>query len=150
MSIRPFHVAFPVSDLAQTRQFYETVLGCTIGRTADHWIDFNLFGHQITAHLCPESAIDPPTNSVDGRAVPVQHWGVILEMAEWEKLAAALKSKGVEFVIEPYIRFKGEVGEQATLFLLDPSGNALEFKAFQQDAAIFAAEPDSADTSENK
>ncbi|MFM7426012.1 MAG: VOC family protein [Elainella sp.] len=149
MSIRPFHVAFPVRDLAQTRHFYESVLGCTVGRTADRWIDFNLFGHQITAHLCSDTP-NPPTNAVDGKAVPVQHWGVILEMAEWEKLAAALKAQGVKFVIEPYIRFKGEVGEQATMFLLDPSGNALEFKAFQQDAAIFASEPVSATASNNK
>lgn len=138
MTIRPFHVAFPVRDLAATRHFYETILGCSVGRTADRWIDFNLFGHQITAHLQDEEAPAPPTNRVDGKSVPVQHWGVILEMPEWEKLAASLKAQGVEFVIEPYLRFKGEVGEQATMFLLDPSGNALEFKAFQQDEAIFA------------
>jgi uncharacterized protein len=141
MSIRPFHVAFPVHDLAQTRHFYETVLGCSVGRTAERWIDFNLFGHQITAHLCPKSETPTPTNPVDGKAVPVQHWGVILEMAEWENLAASLKAQGMDFVIQPHIRFKGEVGEQATMFLLDPSGNALEFKAFQDDAAIFAADP---------
>lgn len=141
MTIRPFHVAFPVKDLAETRHFYETVLGCTVGRTSDKWIDFNLFGHQITAHLCSESsdAEATPTNPVDGKRVPVQHWGVILEMDEWTKLAEALKAQGIQFVIEPYIRFKGQVGEQATMFFLDPSGNALEFKAFQQDEAIFAA-----------
>ncbi|MBW4465143.1 MAG: VOC family protein [Pegethrix bostrychoides GSE-TBD4-15B] len=139
MKIRPFHVAFPVQDLAETRQFYESVLGCTVGRTADHWIDFNLFGHQITAHLCPETG-SLPTNTVDGKQVPVQHWGVILEMADWQELARLLRAQNVEFVIEPYLRFKGEVGEQATMFLLDPSGNALEFKAFQQDESIFAAE----------
>lgn len=138
MSVRPFHVAFPVQDLAETRHFYETVLGCTMGRSSDSWIDFNLFGHQITAHLCQQSLDNLPTNPVDGKCVPVQHWGVILTMLEWEKLAATLKAQGVEFVIEPYIRFKGEVGEQATMFLLDPSGNAFEFKAFQQDEAIFA------------
>ncbi len=138
MSIRPFHVAFPVRDLTATRHFYETVLGCTVGRTADRWIDFNLFGHQITAHLYDDAASETPTNQVDGKSVPVQHWGVILEMSAWEKLAADLQSQGIEFVIEPYIRFKGEVGEQATMFLLDPSGNALEFKAFQHDEAIFA------------
>jgi uncharacterized protein len=138
MTIRPFHVAFPAQDLAETRQFYESVLGCTVGRTAAHWIDFNLFGHQITAHLCHDMG-NLPTNTVDGKQVPVQHWGVILEMADWEKLAASLKAQNVEFVIEPYLRFKGEVGEQATMFLLDPSGNALEFKAFQQDESIFAA-----------
>lgn len=139
MKIRPFHVAFPVRDLAETRRFYESVLGCTVGRTADHWIDFNLFGHQITAHLCAEPG-SLPTNTVDGKQVPVQHWGVILEMADWQELARLLKAQNVEFVIEPYLRFKGEVGEQATMFLLDPSGNALEFKAFQQDESIFAAE----------
>lgn len=139
MTVRPFHVAFPVRDLTETRQFYESLLGCSVGRTADHWIDFNLFGHQITAHLCPEIGA-VPTNSVDGKQVPVQHCGVILEMDDWEKLAASLKAQNVEFVIEPYLRFKGEVGEQATMFLLDPSGNALEFKAFQQDESIFAAD----------
>jgi uncharacterized protein len=139
MSIRPFHVAFPVQDLAETRRFYETVLGCTVGRSSESWIDFNLFGHQITAHLCRQSLDQLPTNPVDGKRVPVQHWGVILTMPEWEKLANTLKAQGVEFVIEPYIRFEGEVGEQATMFLLDPSGNALEFKAFQQDEAIFAS-----------
>lgn len=142
MTIRPFHVAFPVKDLAETRHFYETVLGCTVGRTSDKWIDFNLFGHQVTAHLCSdpsEPSEAAPTNAVDGKRVPVQHWGVILEMDEWTKLADALKAQGMSFIIEPYIRFKGQVGEQATMFFLDPSGNALEFKAFQQDEAIFAS-----------
>jgi extradiol dioxygenase family protein len=138
MTVRPFHVAFPVQDLAETRRFYETILGCTIGRTSEDWIDFNLFGHQITAHRCRQPLDHVPTNLVDGKRVPVQHWGVILTMPEWEQLADRLRAQDVEFVIEPYIRFKGEVGEQATMFLLDPSGNALEFKAFQQDEAIFA------------
>lgn len=141
-SIRPFHLAFPVKDLSTTRQFYETVLGCTVGRTADRWIDFNLFGHQITAHLCPETTqptLTTPTNFVDGKSVPVQHWGVILQMTQWQQLADRLKRHQVQFVIEPYLRFQGEVGEQATMFLLDPSGNALEFKAFQNDSAIFAS-----------
>ena len=138
MTIRPFHVAFPVHDLEQTREFYEAVLGCTLGRTSDRWIDFNLFGHQITAHLCEEASNLRATNPVDGKSVPVQHWGVILDMPQWEALAERLRSQGVQFVIEPYIRFKGEVGEQATMFLLDPSGNALEFKAFRHDASIFA------------
>ncbi len=137
MSLRPFHVAFPVTDLAATRNFYETLLGCSIGRTSDRWIDFNFFGHQITAHLAP-SATGTPTNPVDGKNVPVQHWGVILEMNEWQILADRLTLQGIEFIIEPYTRFKGEVGEQATMFFLDPSGNALEFKAFAQDEAIFA------------
>jgi uncharacterized protein len=139
MSIRPFHVAFAVHDLSATRHFYETILGCSVGRTAEHWIDFNLYGHQVTAHLCSAVAEARATNPVDGKQVPVQHWGVILEMAEWQNLAARLRAQNIEFVIEPYIRFAGEVGEQATMFFLDPSGNALEFKAFQQDEAIFAS-----------
>lgn len=143
MPIRPFHVAFPVHDLATTRHFYESVLGCKVGRTADQWIDFNLFGHQVTAHLCSELAAEPgsarPSNTVDGQPVPVLHWGVILEMADWETLAASLQAQQVKFVIDPYLRFAGEVGEQATMFLLDPSGNALEFKAFGQDESIFMA-----------
>ena len=139
MSIRPFHLAFPVTDLAATRYFYETVLGCAIGRTSETWIDFNLFGHQVTAHLCPNKVTDVSANAVDGKQVPVQHWGVILPMDQWEALAEKLKAQGIQFIIEPYIRFKGEIGEQATMFFLDPSGNALEFKAFQDDEAIFAA-----------
>lgn len=139
MSIRPFHLAFPVRDLIATRQFYETVLGCTIGRTADTWIDFNLFGHQLTAHLSPAECDEVATNAVDGKKVPVRHCGVILEMSQWQALADRLQQQGTEFVIAPYVRFKGEVGEQATMFFLDPSGNALEFKAFQQDEAIFAS-----------
>jgi len=138
--VRPFHVAFPVTNLAATRQFYETLLGCTVGRTDDNWIDFNLFGHQITAHLAPTELPQTAVNSVDGKSVPVQHWGVILEMDEWHVLADRLTAHEVAFVIEPYIRFQGEVGEQATMFLLDPSGNALEFKAFRDDAAIFATQ----------
>lgn len=142
MNIRPFHLAFPVKDLATTRHFYETVLGCSIGRTSKTWIDFNLFGHQLTAHLSPSEvesiSTKPATNLVDAKQVPVRHWGVILEMQQWQALADRLQQQGIEFVIAPYIRFKGEVGEQATMFFLDPSGNALEFKAFQQDGAIFA------------
>jgi extradiol dioxygenase family protein len=136
--IRPFHVAFPVQNLAETRHFYETVLGCGVGRTDERWIDFNLFGHQITAHLCDRQESEASTNPVDGKAVPVSHWGVILDMPQWQAFAERLKQHSIEFVIEPYIRFQGEVGEQATMFFLDPSGNALEFKAFQQDESIFA------------
>ena len=139
MSIRPFHLAFPVTDLATTRHFYETILGCTVGRTSETWIDFNLFGHQITAHLCSGKSEQTPTNLVDGKSVPVRHSGVILQMEQWEALAEKLKQHDIRFIIEPYIRFKGEVGEQATMFFLDPSGNALEFKAFRQDEAIFAS-----------
>ncbi|HEY9661374.1 MAG TPA: hypothetical protein V6C65_23205 [Allocoleopsis sp.] len=132
---------FRLKHLTTTPYFYETVLGCAIGRTADTWIDFNLFGHQVTAHLCPAAFQTVPTNLVDGKAVPVQHWGVILEMSQWESLATRLRGQSIPFVIEPYLRFAGEVGEQATMFLLDPSGNALEFKAFRQDEKIFASEP---------
>ena len=139
MNIRPFHIAFPVTDLAQTRYFYETILGCTVGRTSSTWIDFNLFGHQITAHLCSMESREIPVNLVDGKKVPVQHWGVILEMEQWQALADKLKEYGINFVIEPYLRFQGEIGEQATMFFLDPSGNAIEFKAFRDDRSIFAS-----------
>ncbi|WP_204153823.1 VOC family protein [Leptolyngbya sp. CCY15150] len=138
--LRPFHVAFPVQDLVQTRHFYEEILGCRVGRTSDTWIDFDVFGHQLTAHLSPKDTQSPSANAVDGRSVPVRHWGVILDMETWQSFRDRLQAHGITFVIEPYIRFQGEVGEQATLFFLDPSGNALEFKAFQDDAAIFATE----------
>ncbi len=136
MSIQPFHLAFPVRDLEEARTFYAGLLGCPTGRESKEWIDFDLYGHQIVAHLAPaETAAG--TNKVDGEDVPVRHFGVILEWAQWEKLAAQLKGK-VQFVIEPGIRFKGKVGEQATMFFKDPSGNALEFKAFRDPAQIFA------------
>ncbi|MEQ8705778.1 MAG: VOC family protein [Phaeodactylibacter sp.] len=134
----PFHLAFPVSDLEATRQFYENTLGCTIGRSAERWVDFDFFGHQLSAHLTDERPADPMTNPVDGKAVPVRHFGAILDMETWEALAERLRAAGTDFVIEPYIRFKGEPGEQATMFFLDPSGNALEFKAFRDRAKIFA------------
>lgn len=135
--IRPFHVAFPVRDLQETRKFYETVLGCKIGRSAERWVDFDMFGHQMSAHLRPSELRAAKTNPVDGKNVPVRHWGVILAWDEWHQLAERLKEHNVEFIIEPYVRFKGEPGEQATMFFLDPSGNALEFKSFQNDAEIF-------------
>jgi len=137
-NIRPFHVAFPVHNLEITRKFYSEVLGCKVGRSAERWIDFDLFSHQISAHLVDEDKRTTRTNPVDGKNVPVLHWGVILTMEQWDGLAARLKQHGIKFIIEPYIRFKGEVGEQATMFFLDPSGNALEFKAFKNDASIFA------------
>ncbi len=139
MTITPFHLAFPVDDLAAARRFYSGVLGCEEGRSSDQWIDFNLFGHQIVAHLklgLERSASH--ANQVDGHAVPVPHFGVVLEMRQWEELAERLLAAGTEFVIEPYVRFRGEVGEQATMFFLDPAGNALEFKAFQDMGQIFA------------
>ncbi|NJN02177.1 MAG: VOC family protein [Leptolyngbyaceae cyanobacterium SL_1_1] len=144
MTLRPFHLAFPVQDLERTQHFYETVLGCELGRRCDTWIDFNFFGHQLTAHLSLANSDGPETNLVDSHAVPVRHWGVILTIADWRNLAERLKQHRVEFVIEPYIRFQGEVGEQATMFFLDPSGNALEFKAFKQDGSIFKAVGDRA------
>lgn len=135
--IQPFHLAFPVHDLEEARRFYAGLLGCPTGRESSEWIDFNLYGHQIVAHLAaPErSAV---TNKVDGKDVPVRHFGVILEWDQWERLAEKLKQAGVKFVIEPGVRFKGKVGEQATMFFQDPSGNALEFKAFRDESRIFA------------
>jgi extradiol dioxygenase family protein len=139
--LTPFHVAFPVDDLAAAREFYGTLLGCPEGRSADTWIDFDLFGHQIVAHYKPRGA-NPGQgvhhNPVDGHDVPVPHFGVVLTMPQWEALAERLKAAGVRFVIEPYVRFKGEAGEQATMFFLDPAGNALEFKAFADINDLFA------------
>ena len=133
-----FHLAFPVKDLEESRKFYGEILGCEEGRSSEQWIDFNLFGHQIVAHLAPDAAGVRHENEVDADHVPVPHFGVVLPMSEFEKLADKLKASGVEFVIEPKIRFKGETGEQATMFFLDPSGNALEFKAFADFAQVFA------------
>ena len=134
-----FHLAVPVHDLAVARRFYGDVLGCREGRSADHWVDFDLYGHQVVAHLDvsgrPRVAL---TNPVDGDDVPVPHFGVLLDALAWNALAERLRSLGVEFVIEPHTRFAGEVGEQSTMFFLDPSGNALEFKSFADDAQVFA------------
>jgi len=135
--IRPFHVAFPVTDLNATRQFFEEKLGCSIGRTSEKWIDFDLFGHQITAHLTEEAIQEPPANEVDGKAVPIKHFGVILAWEQWHAFAEQLRQHAIAFIIAPHIRFKGQSGEQATMFFLDPSGNALEFKAFKADSQIF-------------
>ncbi|HSW08776.1 VOC family protein [Aquabacterium sp.] len=134
----PFHLAFPVHDIALARSFYGELLGCPEGRSADDWVDFNFYGHQIVAHLAPAETGPTQRNAVDGHGVPVRHFGIVLPMADWEPLAARLKAHGVEFVVEPYIRFKGEPGEQATMFFLDPSGNALEFKAFADIGRLFA------------
>ena len=136
--MHPFHLAFPVHDLAAARAFYGGLLGCTEGRSSDSWVDFDLYGHQIVAHLAPARTGIAAHNPVDDHDVPVPHFGVILSMADWEALATRLKAAGTRFVIEPCIRFRGEVGEQATLFLLDPSSNALEFKAFADPSRIFA------------
>jgi extradiol dioxygenase family protein len=138
MPTRPFHLAFPVHDIAAARRFYGGVMGCPEGRSADTWVDFDLYGHQLVAHLAPSASSDAAANPVDGHDVPVPHFGVVLTMPEWEALAERLKASGVAFGIEPHIRFKGEVGEQATMFFRDPSGNALEFKAFADDSRLFA------------
>jgi len=136
--LSPFHLAFPVHDLALARKFYGELLGCPEGRSSEEWIDFNFHGHQIVAHLAPGETGTAQRNAVDGHGVPVRHFGIVLPMAEWEAMADRLKAEGVEFVIEPYIRFKGEPGEQATMFFLDPSGNALEVKAFADIGRLFA------------
>ena len=133
-----FHLAFPVNDLDAAREFYGGILGCPEGRSSDVWIDFDLYGHQIVAHLAPESSGVKASNDVDSDHVPVPHFGIVLEMENWKQLAERLKAKGVKFVIEPKIRFAGEVGEQATMFFLDPSGNALEFKGFSDFSRVFA------------
>jgi uncharacterized protein len=137
--LRPFHIAFPVHDLKAARHFYGTVLGCPEGRSSDQWIDFNLFGHQIVAHLKPGSNNDAGhSNPVDGHAVPVPHFGVVLRQSDWKALAERVRAAGVPFIIEPYTRFEGQVGEQSTMFFLDPSGNALEFKSFADLSQLFA------------
>jgi extradiol dioxygenase family protein len=136
--LRPFHIAFPVDDLDAARRFYGTVLGCPEGRSSEQWIDFNLFGHQIVAHQKPSVKEAAHSNPVDGHDVPVPHFGVVLEQKDWKALAERVKAAGVEFVIEPYTRFEGEVGEQSTMFFLDPAGNALEFKAFADLSQMFA------------
>lgn len=138
MAIPPFHLAFPVDDLAAARAFYGVLLGCSEGRSSPEWVDFNFYGHQIVAHLAPGEAGHRTTSSVDAHNVPVRHFGVILPMKEWRALADRLVRAGTKFVIEPYVRFKGQVGEQATMFFLDPFGNALEFKAFEDMTQIFA------------
>lgn len=138
MSDRPrFHLAFPVHDLAAARRFYGDVLGCPEGRSAEHWVDFDLYGHQIVAHLTDEPTRNV-TNPVDGDDVPVPHFGLLLAPDDWRVLADRLTAASVDFVIEPHTRFAGEAGEQSTMFVLDPSGNALEFKAFADDSMVFA------------
>ena len=135
--LRPFHLALPVTDLNSAETFYCGLLGCSKGRTASRWIDLNFYGHQVTLHLV-DAAEAAATNPVDGDQVPARHFGVVLEMADWRSLAAHLEEAGCEFLLAPRIRFEGEVGEQATLFLTDPSGNALEFKSFANPSQLFA------------
>jgi len=137
--MRPFHLAFPVDNLEKTREFYINILGCREGRSSDRWIDFDMYGHQVVAHLI-DKVEKVQTNPVDGDDVPASHFGVILELDDWEALADRLKKIDMNFIIEPHIRFKGEAGEQATMFFLDPCGNALEFKAFKNDDMIFATD----------
>ena len=134
----PFHLAFPVKDLEATKKFYQELIGCKVGRTSDRWIDFDFFGNQVTAHLKPEELQKAATNEVDGENVPVRHFGAILEWQQWHDMADRLREEKISFVIEPYIRFKGQPGEQATMFFYDPSGNALEFKSFKDKSHIFA------------
>ncbi|MEQ8478968.1 VOC family protein [Fulvivirga sp.] len=136
--IQPFHLAFPVDNLEAAREFYVNVIGCKTGRSSDQWIDFDFFGHQVVAHLAPDEVGIAATNKVDGDAVPVKHFGIILEMDQWEALSEKLVKLGIQFIIDPHIRFKGLPGEQATMFFLDPCGNALEFKAFKDKSQIFA------------
>ena len=142
MSLQPFHIAFPVDDLDAARYFYGTILGCPEGRSSDHWVDFDLFGHQIVAHLKPASAPrndnDQDSSPVDGHGVPIPHFGVVLTMPQWKLLAERVRTANIPFVIGPYTRFEGQVGEQSTMFFLDPAGNALEFKAFADLGQLFA------------
>ena len=137
MTLRPFHLAFAVDDLAAARAFYTGVLGCTEGRSSAHWVDFDFYGHQIVAHLAPGRG-DRASNAVDGHNVPVPHFGIVLTMVDWRALAKRVEAAGITFGIAPHIRFEGQAGEQATMFFRDPSGNALEFKSFADDAMLFA------------
>ena len=136
--LMPFHLAIPVNDVATCRAFYRDVMGCEEGRSSENWVDFNFYGHQLVIHYKPSDQTEDHSNEVDGHNVPVPHFGVVLEWETWKELSESLKSKGIQFVVEPYIRFAGEVGEQATMFFLDPSGNALEFKAFKNIDQLFA------------
>lgn len=135
--LRPFHLAVPVKDLNETRAFYRDIMGFEEGRSSDRWVDFNFYGHQFVIHMVDEK-MELEVNPVDGHAVPVPHFGVVLDWDDWQELSEKLIAANTKFIIEPYIRFEGQVGEQATMFFLDPSGNALEFKAFRDDSEIFA------------
>jgi extradiol dioxygenase family protein len=137
MTLRPFHLAFPVRDIAEARAFWGGVIGCPEGRSAEDWVDFDFFGHQIVAHLAPERQAEA-SNPVDGHDVPVPHFGVVLTLANWQALADRLAAAGTEFVIAPHVRFRGQPGEQATMFFRDPSGNAIEMKAFADLGQLFA------------
>ena len=134
-----FHLAFPVDDLGATRSFYKDLLGCREGRSSEHWVDFDFYGHQIVAHLVDKKEDTPITNPVDGKFIPVRHFGLIVPFGEWERLATRLHDADIEFLVEPYLRFNGEPGEQGTFFVWDPAGNAIEFKAFRNEEQIFAS-----------
>ena len=136
--VSPFHLAIPVWNLETCRKFYTKIIGCKEGRSSDNWVDLNLFGHQLVLHYKPKEDSNTHCNEVDGKHVPVPHFGVILDWNVFEDFSKKLKLKEINFIIEPYVRFKGKVGEQATMFFLDPSGNALEFKAFKNKSQIFA------------
>ncbi len=141
--LTPFHVAVQVRDIAEARHFYGEVLGCTEGRSAASWVDFNLYGHQLVCHLNPSlgatGTLASHSNPVDGHGVPVPHYGVVLQLDDWNELASRMKQRGQRFIVEPYTRFQGQPGEQSTMFFLDPTGNALEFKAFSDiDSQLFA------------
>lgn len=138
MTLRPFHLAFPVDDLAAARAFWGGAMGCPEGRSSDAWIDFDFFGHQIVAHLAPEVAAAQASNAVDGHDVPVPHFGIVLTIEQWEALAERLRAADLAFVIEPHVRFRGQPGEQATMFFRDPAGNAIEMKAFADLGQLFA------------
>jgi len=137
-ALPPFHLAFPVRDIAEARRFYGELLGCPEGRSAPEWVDFNFYGHQIVAHLAPDECGHKATSAVDDHQVPVRHFGAILSLPQWHAMADKLRAAGTHFVIEPYVRFEGEVGEQATMFFLDPSGNAIEMKSFADLSSLFA------------
>ena len=137
----PFHLAFPVRDLDEARRFYGDVLGCSEGRSSPEWVDFNFHGHQIVAHLAPDACLEVGTSQVDGHGVPVRHFGAVRPMDQWQSMADRLTAMGTDFLIKPYVRFKGEVGEQATMFFHDPSGNANEIKAFADLSSLFAKQP---------
>lgn len=136
--LQPFHLAIPVQDLSRARKFYGQILNCPEGRSAEQWVDFDFFGHQLVIHVKESEQTDPSSNAVDGHDVPIPHFGVVLEWDQWEELAASLKSHSINFMIEPYIRFRGLPGEQATMFFKDTEGNALEFKAFKDLGQLFA------------
>ncbi|MEM7087455.1 MAG: VOC family protein [Bacteroidota bacterium] len=137
-SVRPFHLAIPVNDIPVNRKFYRDILGCTEGRSSNHWVDFNFYGHQLVIHLKEKDLSENNSNPVDGKEVPVPHFGVVLDMDAFQLLSEKIKNHNIPFIIEPYVRFEGEIGEQATMFFHDPSGNALEFKAFKNLDQLFA------------